>query len=199
MKHFWITGLLVATLGLHAGAQEYRDSIVRYRKQYVVDLLKESRLHMTHEQARNLSFFQPDSAYRAWATFTPTVGGQPFKVDTHSGKQKPFKEYGVLTFTIHDTVLQLHVYQSIDLMKEDAHKDELFVPFNDETNYVTTYGGGRYLDLDIKNIHDGGMLVDFNKCYNPYCAYADGFSCPIPPKENMLHLEIRAGEKTFTQ
>jgi hypothetical protein len=65
------------------------------------------------------------------------------------------------------------------------------------TNYETTYGGGRYIDLSLKDIKEGKITLDFNKCYNPYCAYSDGFSCPIPPSENYLSTEIRAGEKVF--
>jgi uncharacterized protein (DUF1684 family) len=73
----------------------------------------------------------------------------------------------------------------------------LFVPFKDRTNYDATYGGGRYIDLSTKDIVNGRILLDFNKCYNPYCAFADGFNCPIPPDENSLPIEIAAGEKTF--
>ena len=91
------------------------------------------------------------------------------------------------------------MYQSVDMLNDAAHKDDLFVPFTDESNYETTYGGGRYIDLSIKDIKDNRIPLDFNKCYNPYCAYADGFSCPIPPKENSLHMEINAGEKVFQQ
>jgi len=129
--------------------------------------------------------------------FTP--GSTPFLIPTHSGKQKPFREYGTLTFVVHDSTLVLHMYQSIDLLNDAAHKDDLFVPFTDESNYEATYGGGRYIDLSTRDIKDNRILLDFNKCYNPYCAYANGFSCPIPPKENSLHVEINVGEKVFQQ
>ena len=116
---------------------------------------------------------------------------------THSGKQKPFREVGTLSFTIHDTDVVLHAYQMLDMMNEAANKDELFVPFKDMTNYESTYGGGRYLDLSVSDINNGKVQIDFNKCYNPYCAYSDGFSCPIPPNENYLHVAIQAGELEF--
>ena len=120
-------------------------------------------------------------------------------VQTHSGKQKPYREYGQVSFRIKDTLLTLHVYQNIDLINNATYKNYLFVPFNDLTNYVATYGGGRYIDITIDDIKNGKVLIDFNKCYNPYCAYADGYSCPIPPKENYLQMEIRAGEKAFIE
>ena len=75
----------------------------------------------------------------------------------------------------------------------------LFIPFNDGTNYDHTFGGGRYIDLSTTDITGNKYLLDFNKCYNPYCAFAEGFSCPIPPDENHLSLCIFAGEKMFTK
>ena len=73
----------------------------------------------------------------------------------------------------------------------------LFLAFADETSARETYGAGRYLDL--KKIGGATEIeLDFNRAYNPYCAYAEGFSCPLPPPENILKIAIRAGEKTYT-
>ena len=177
--------------------QSYADSILQFRKQYTADLLADKRSPIKPSQVKNLSFFAPDHNYCVWADFTETPGSKPFLIQTHSGKQKPFRQYGTLSFTLSNTKYTLHIYQMIDLVKEDAHKDGLFLPFNDETNYETTFAGGRYIDLIVNDIKDNRVLLDFNKCYNPYCAYADGFSCPIPPRENYLNTEIKAGEKTF--
>jgi uncharacterized protein (DUF1684 family) len=160
-------------------------------------LLAEPRHPVKPAEAKNISFFKPDHNYCVLAAFTETPGAEPFLVATHSGKQKPFREYGKLTFNLHDTMFTLHVYQSVDLVNNAAHKNDLFIPFNDYTNYDATFGGGRYIDLSVQNIKEGRVLLDFNKCYNPYCAYADGFSCPIPPAENSLPTVINAGEKMF--
>jgi uncharacterized protein (DUF1684 family) len=73
----------------------------------------------------------------------------------------------------------------------------LFLPFQDETNGDDTYGGGRYMDLKITDIRDNRITLDFNKCYNPWCAYSDGYNCPVPPKSNHLPIEVKAGEKMF--
>ena len=54
---------------------------------------------------------------------------------------------------------------------------------------------GRYLDIEL--IEDGRFLIDFNYAYNPYCAYNDRWSCPLPPQENRLGMRIQAGEKKF--
>lgn len=180
-----------------AWGQTYADSIATYRKKYIEELLAEKRQPIKQAQAAYISFFPPDVRYRILADFKETPGSTPFMIPTHSGKQKPFREYGTLTFTINGEQLTLHAYQSVDLVKNDAQKDYLFIPFRDRTNYESTYGGGRYIDLSVKDIVNGIVMIDFNKCYNPYCAYADGFNCPIPPDENGLHIEIPAGEKTF--
>lgn len=190
--------LLFSLLCAHAaGAQTYADTIAQFRKKYIDELLADKRAPVKPSQVRYISFYPPDPAYRVWASFTETPGGAPFLVPTHSGKQKPFREYGLLVFSLNNSVCTLHIYQSVDLVKNAAHKDDLFIMFNDETNYEATYAGGRYIDLSVNDITNGGLILDFNKCYNPYCAYSEGFSCPIPPDENRLHTPIKAGEKMF--
>lgn len=116
---------------------------------------------------------------------------------THSGKDKLFRQYGTATFRLHDTLLVLHVYQNINLIKDAKYKDDLFIPFNDLTNYEETFAGGRYVDVSVNDIKKNELIIDFNTCYNPYCAFAAGYSCPIPPDENKLQVYIRAGEKLF--
>ena len=82
-------------------------------------------------------------------------------------------------------------------MKNPKYIDHLFIPFNDLTNYEETYGGGRYIDLSLNDIKDGKVVLDFNKCHNPYCAYSDGYNCPIPPEANRLKVAVKAGEMNF--
>jgi uncharacterized protein (DUF1684 family) len=187
---------LLCSMAAH-GQKTYADSIAKHREQYIQEHLVDTHSPIKSQNVKGLQFFKPDAGYRVVATFTETPGSAPFMIETHSGKKKPYKEYGVLQFSIHDTALTLHVYQNLDLIKSDIYKNYIFVPFNDRTNYITTYAGGRYMDLSITDIKDGKLVLDFNKCYNPLCAYADGYSCPIPPDENKLPIEIKAGEKIF--
>lgn len=191
--------ILLLAIAFSADAQTYADSIMQYRKQYIADLTSDARSPIKPSQVKGLNFFKPDKGFCVWGIFKETPGSAPFMIETHSGKKKPYKEYGTVTFTVRDTTAILHIYQSMDLIKNVAHKDDLFVPFTDGTTYDFTYGGGRYLDLSIKDINNNMLLLDFNKCYNPYCAYADGYSCPIPPAENRLQVSIVAGEKMFMQ
>jgi len=88
----------------------------------------------------------------------------------------------------------LTLYQSPTHLKEKVLEDYLFLPFTDESNGIESYGGGRYIDLKIPD--DGNIImVDFNKAYNPYCAYSTGFSCPKVPTENNLPIKILGGVK----
>jgi uncharacterized protein len=194
---FLVFILLILQSACALKAQTYADSIAEFRKEYIKELLADKRAPVKPAQVKNISFYDADKSYCVVASFTETPGSVPFMVPTHSGKSKPFREYGTLSFSLPDGQFELHVYQSVDLINDAAHKDELFLPFNDFTNYEATYGGGRYIDLSIKDIKDGKVVLDFNKCYNPYCAYADGYSCPIPPVENRLKVDIKAGEKAF--
>ena len=74
-----------------------------------------------------------------------------------------------------------------------ARCDTIFGPFRDATSGKETYGAGRYLDLEEP--HRDEAVVDFNLAYNPYCAYSEAYSCPLPPAENWLKVEVTAGEK----
>ncbi len=107
---------------------------------------------------------------------------------TSTGSAREYVKYGHFSFDVNGEAATLQVYQ-------DPDNDYFFLPFVDATAPDETYGAGRY--LDIEPIGDGEFLIDFNYAYNPYCAYNDKWSCPIPPKENRLKVRIEAGEKNF--
>ena len=83
------------------------------------------------------------------------------------------------------------------MLTEDDYEDYLFLPFLDETNGLESYGGGRYINVRIPE--GDTMIIDFNKSYNPFCAYNDKYSCPIVPRENYLKTRIEAGVKGFAK
>ncbi|MEI9956742.1 MAG: DUF1684 domain-containing protein [Ferruginibacter sp.] len=95
--------------------------------------------------------------------------------------------------------MQLTVYQSKSLTKNDQYKDYLFIPFTDATSGDESYGSGRYIDILTTDIKNNTVTIDFNKAYNPYCAYTTGYNCPIPPRENYLIVAVKAGEKSFAK
>ena len=82
-------------------------------------------------------------------------------------------------------------------LKADGRDSTLFIPFTDRTNGHETYGGGRYLDAPLPEANAPEITLDFNRAYNPYCAYNNAYSCPVPPAENRLQVAIPAGEKSF--
>ncbi|HVF96436.1 MAG TPA: DUF1684 domain-containing protein [Flavisolibacter sp.] len=111
-----------------------------------------------------------------------------------------FRVYGTAFFQLNGKSLQLNLYKSQEEMTNPAYRNYLFLPFTDSTSGNETYQSGRYIDLTTTDIKDNKLMVDFNKAYNPYCAYVSGvYNCPIPPKENALPIAVRAGEKAFSK
>jgi len=138
-----------------------------------------------------LPYFPPDETWSAPAALTradPSM--QPIvQMPTSTGERRSMRRVGVLSFTLQGRQLQLSAF--VEAGAPDT--DRLFVPFADQTSGKETYGPGRYLDLD--RTATSIYLVDFNRAYNPYCAYNPKYDCPYPPRENDLPLAVRAGER----
>ena len=79
----------------------------------------------------------------------------------------------------------------------EGDRRKYFLAFADDTSGEETYGGGRF--LDVRQDGQNSITIDFNLVYNPYCTYNPDYACPIPPKENLLTIPIRAGEKNYEQ
>lgn len=138
-------------------------------------------------------FFPITLKYRVKAKLVRTPDAEVFQMSTTTDRKPEYQEYATLHFELEGKKQVLHVYQSLKLRQQDAYKDYLFLPFKDLTNGDESYGGGRFIDLRIPAGDE--LILDFNQSYNPYCAYSDKYSCPIPPKENHLTLPILAGIK----
>lgn len=180
-------------------AQNYIESIKEYRKHYRDKFLNGSKSLLKEDDLQYLRFYEPNSLYQVKGTFELTLDAKEFSMPTYSGLQRPYIQYGVITFSLDGKIMMLNVYQNLMLKDNPDFIDYLFIPFKDKTNGTTTYGGGRYLELRMGEIVDNKVVMDFNKCYNPYCAYSEGFNCPIPPIENHLTVKIEAGEKMFAK
>lgn len=142
-----------------------------------------------------LQFFAIDSTYKVKAEFVRTPSESPFTMETSTDRRPVYVKYGELYFTLKGKDFKLNLYQNQELVKDPEYFDYLFLPFTDLTNGRSTYGGGRYIDMKIPESNE--VLLDFNKAYNPYCAYSGKYSCPIPPLENDLDIEIFAGVKSY--
>lgn len=138
------------------------------------------------------AYFPIDLKYTVEATLTATPAESYFKMMTSNNRPRNFRQYGILTFTLEGKAFSLPVYQSEQLLAREEYVDYLFLPFTDLTNGVLTYSAGRYIDLRIPE-KGNTLIVDFNKAYNPLCAYSDRYSCPVVPAKNHLDLEIQAG------
>ena len=185
---------LTVIMCMHAAAQtSFADSIDHYHLNYVAE----------HEVVKGddrdkLKFFAPDEHYRVLARFERKEQSAWMQMKTSASTVKIYRVYGVIHFTIHDTVLHLNLYQSQALMESEKYRNLLFLPFTDLTTGKESYDGGRYIDLDMSSIQNNEVVIDFNKAYNPYCAYVSGrYSCPIPPAENRLAVAVKAGEMRY--
>lgn len=142
---------------------------------------------------RGLNYFKPRPSFIKEARIERFDQATHFFMRTTTSRLPEYSVYGLITFKHKGRTFKLNVYQNIELVKKPGFEKHLFIPFNDLTNGSLTYGGGRY--LDITETGADTLIIDFNKAYNPYCAYNHKYSCPIPPESNNLDLEIKAGEK----
>lgn len=144
---------------------------------------------LTADQRRRftgLPYFAPDPAFHVEATLERGATTEYEDVQTSIGQVQHLPRAGTLRFTLEGRTLALAAYDQ---------GDELFVPFRDATSGAETYGAGRY--VEAHPLGGGRYELDFNDAYNPYCAYNDDWSCPLPPRENWLDVAIRAGERSF--
>jgi len=169
-----------------------------YRNQLNKEFADPEESPLTEEdrkEFKELHFFPIDLNYRIEARFVRTKGEKPFEMPTSTDRKPIYEKYGEAHFKIDSQAFVLSIYQSHRLRTMEKYRNHLFLPFNDWTNGEETYGGGRFLDLKIPE--GDTIIIDFNKAYNPYCAYNHKYSCPIPPEENKLEVAIKAGVKAF--
>jgi uncharacterized protein len=146
---------------------------------------------LTPEQQRHfegLNYYpeRPDLALE----LTPEVDEHPERVEmgTSTGGTAVYARWATVSFEVDGQPAELTVYR-------DISSGDLFLPFQDANAGGETYGAGRY--LEVHRLDEGRLAVDFNYAYNPYCAYNELWSCPIPPPENHLRVPIEAGEKSY--
>ena len=144
---------------------------------------------------KTLDFFPFDSSYVVKAQLTKTPNAEWFNMKTTSGEVTEERIYGLLKFSLNGQDFQLNVYQGKENLESEEYVDYLFLPFLDDSNGETTYEGGRYIDLRIPE--GNTITINFNRAYNPYCAYNEKYSCPIVPRINYLPTKVEAGIKAF--
>ena len=141
---------------------------------------------------RGLDFFAYDSIYLVTAKLTKTPKEKPFMMLTTTDMMVEYIKYGTVSFELLNNQYSLDIYKNLE---DPNERDNLFLPFLDDTNGNESYGGGRYINLDIPQVDN--LIIDFNSAFNPYCVYDEKYSCPIVPIDNYLPLEIKAGVMNF--
>ena len=164
---------------------------------HYADKEKSPLMKKDFKKFRSLDFFPIELKYIVKANFVKNEFPVPFELATTTDRKPVYQKYGTLYFELDGVKCELPVYQNISFIdhENEEYRKHLFVPFTDLTNNNESYGGGRYVDLDLPL--DPEVTIDFNRAYNPYCAYNHKYSCVIPPKENDLPVAIKAGVKAF--
>ncbi len=193
----WCVAGLIVVFSLKIHAQGYEQEIELFRENYKAEFLKDGHSPLKEADFKYLDFYPANEEYKVKCKFKAKSGGEPFEIPTTAGNTKTYTKFGEFSFKVNGQKQKLAVYRSMALMNNPIYRDYLFVPFKDLTNGEETYGGGRYMDLRMKELDGKKLYLDFNKAYNPYCAFSSGYACPIPPTENHLKVRIEAGEKNF--
>jgi hypothetical protein len=142
-----------------------------------------------------LSFFEPNESYCIEATFELNDEAKTVDYPAFNDKTIPFRQYGTFRFEIAGEAQSLVAHQRMDL--PENKRQWLLIMFRDLTNGEETYGGGRYIQVDLPS--NASTRIDFNRATNPYCAYEAQLTCPVPPLENWLKVRIPAGEKDYSR
>ena len=193
MKKIFATISLVFFFAiLFAQQHKYKDSLLAFQKDYTAnhEIVK-------GKQKTFFRFFPVNKNYSIIADFEKINDSAITSMKTSGSIKKDFVRYGYVYFKINKQQCKLTIYQSLALKGKQEFENYIFLPFTDLSSGAESYGGGRYLDFKEADIISGKLQIDFNKAYNPYCAYTTGYNCPVPPRENDLPVAIKAGEKTF--
>ena len=181
-----------------AQAQFDLDSIEKFQKGMNAEYADAKTSPLLPEDLKDfqsLDFYPANAQFFVVAKFIRTENEPPFEMKTTTTRKPVYVKYGEAHFSIDGQDFKLNIYSNIELSKKKEYKDYLFLPFSDLTCGNESYIGGRYLDLEIPQ--GNTIVIDFNRSYNPYCAYNPKYSCPKVPLENDLKIEIRAGVKKF--
>jgi uncharacterized protein (DUF1684 family) len=137
-----------------------------------------------------IKYFDADEKFILKADFQGVTSSEKGMILMTDSTQTEIEKVGNATFTINGKSFTVSLF--------DEGEYFLF-PFRDLTSGKETYGGGRFINIPKDNLKGDKIEIDFNNAHNFYCAYNESFICPIPPKENFIDAEIRAGEKKYKE
>ena len=200
MKNLVVLVIIITVLSSCKEQKRYIPNLTEFQKELnssFKDVTKSPLLKNDRQDFISLDFFDFDSSYVVKAVLIPYIEDSIFDMKTNTDRMHSYNKYGKIKFNLDDSYFELNVYEDQELTNEQNNIDELFLPFYDNTNGITSYSGGRYIDLKVSK--DSIISIDFNKAYNPYCVYNYKFSCPIVPSENNIGLEVKAGVKDYNK
>ena len=198
MKYLLYISLLLVTFNVSAQKKKFLKESKAAQVELNAEFANPETTILTPEDFKSfhgLEFYPVDLQYRVEASFVRTPDEKPFLMPTTTERKPEYVKYGEAHFTIDKKNLKLNLYKNTKPYDEPGYEDYLFLPYTDLTSGDGSYGGGKFIDARIPKGET--IVIDFNKAYNPYCAYNSKYSCPIPPKENDLQVRIEAGVKDF--
>lgn len=186
-----IVGLLLGCGG-GSSAESYEQAVLQDRVQRDMEMReKESVLPPDRREAfRGLNFYDVDPTYRYTVPLRRFETPDTVMIPESTGGLRPQERVGKVAIPLPEGREELVVFRGED----DTPRGRLWIPFADSTNQHATYKGGRY--VDIRSTESDSVVIDFNRAYNPTCAYNPDFACPLPPPKNRIDVPVPAGEKS---
>jgi len=189
---FALIGMTLLACGEEAGsASDYEQAVMEARVQRDMQMReKTSVIPLGRLDAfRGLDFYQVDPAYRVVVPLRRFSAPDTVMMAESTGGVRAQVRVGEVAVPLPKDTTSLMVFRG----RSDDPRGRLWIPFADSTNGHATYKAGRYVDLDPA---DGdSVVIDFNRTYNPTCAYNPEFACPLPPPENRIDAPVPAGER----
>ena len=140
---------------------------------------------------KGLNYYPVKEEFKVLAVVRLVERKQPVFIPTTTGESKKYIPYAYAAFELKGRKERVLLYQDW----EEENPNRLSLMFADATSGEATYGGGRY--IDVTKGSGNTIVIDFNMAYNPFCHFNETYSCPIPPRENLLEMAIEAGEKLY--
>lgn len=147
--------------------------------------------HAALKQFAGIDHFPFDTAWRIAGRFEQYDPPRPIPIVDVTGAVTDYPSPGAVVFDAGGARRRLDVF-------EDTTAGDYWILFRDETSGRETYGAGRYLHVPLPD-SDGNVVVDFNRAYNPPCAFTAFATCPLPPRQNRMSLSITAGERRYAE
>ena len=200
-KRQQLSTFIFCFLGLYGSGQvSYSETVIAFqdslnelqRNTNTTQLLEEDRASF-----QGLNFFPINSDFVIEATLELEHDPHIFKLTYSNDPNVPqYMSYGTVHFTLKAHEYALHVYQNVEWMSDSSRKNFIFLPFKDWTNGPQSYGGGRFIWLCLPD-EGNTVTIDFNKSFNPPCAYNYYMACPLIPESNQIETEVLAGIMTY--